>query len=78
MAPTKYDYRKIEEILKDVMDWLGEESFSTLKVTELEQHVRNRQSTVSLPGSGDSLLPGMRVLSVAAKHVIVLIESQQP
>jgi hypothetical protein len=46
MATTKYDYRKIEEILKDVMDWLGKERFSTMKVTELEQHVRNRESTV--------------------------------
>lgn len=46
----KYDYAKINDVLKATLAWLGEGRFSTMRVTELEKVIRDREKTIPLPG----------------------------
>jgi hypothetical protein len=41
----RYDYTKISEILQNTLEWLGEERFSKMRVTELEKVIREREAT---------------------------------
>jgi hypothetical protein len=45
----RYDYSKVTEVLQNTLNWLGEDRFSTMKVTELEKMIRERETTTPLP-----------------------------
>jgi hypothetical protein len=45
----RYDYSKITGVLENTLQWLGEDRFSTLKVTELEKMIRERETATPLP-----------------------------
>jgi hypothetical protein len=45
----RYDYTKISEILQNTLEWLGEERFSKMRVTELEKLIREREAATPLP-----------------------------
>ena len=45
----RYDYSKVTEVLQNTLQWLGEERFSTMRVTELEKMIREREATTPLP-----------------------------
>jgi hypothetical protein len=45
----RYDYNKISEVLQNTLEWLGEERFSKMRVTELEKIIREREGTTQLP-----------------------------
>lgn len=45
----RYDYDKISEVLQKTLEWLGEERFSKVRVTELEKMIRERETAVPLP-----------------------------
>lgn len=45
----RYDYSKVTEILESTLQWLGEESFSKMRVTALEKMIRERETTIPLP-----------------------------
>lgn len=45
----RYDYSKIADVLQSTLQWLGEERFSTMKVTELEKMIRERETSIPLP-----------------------------
>lgn len=46
----RYDQNKITEILTNTLNWLGEERFSKMRVTDLEKLIREREKTAPLPG----------------------------
>lgn len=45
----RYDYSKVSEVLQNTLNWLGEDRFSTMKVTELEKIIRERETSTPLP-----------------------------
>jgi hypothetical protein len=45
----RYDYSKVSEVLENTLQWLGEERFSKMRVTELEKMIRERETTTHLP-----------------------------
>ncbi|KRQ99309.1 hypothetical protein [Bradyrhizobium valentinum] len=45
----RYDYTKISQVLERTLEWLGEERFSKMRVTELEKMIRERETTTPLP-----------------------------
>ena len=45
----RYDYTKISEILQNTLEWLGEERFSKMRITELEKVIREREPATPLP-----------------------------
>jgi hypothetical protein len=45
----RYDYSKVSQVLQNTLDWLGEERFSKMRVTELEKVIRERETTTPLP-----------------------------
>jgi hypothetical protein len=45
----RYDYTKISEILQNALEWLGEERFSKMRVTDLEKTIRERETATPLP-----------------------------
>jgi hypothetical protein len=45
----RYDYSKVTDVLQKTLEWLGEERFSTIKVTELEKMIRERETETPLP-----------------------------
>jgi hypothetical protein len=46
----KYDYTQITNILQRTLEWLGEDRFSQMRVTELEKIIRDRETAIPLPG----------------------------
>lgn len=46
----KYDYEKIKQAIQNAAAWLGDERFSTMRVTELEKIIRDREPETPLPG----------------------------
>lgn len=45
----RYDYSKVIEVLESTRQWLGDEQFSTIRVTELEKMIRERETSTPLP-----------------------------
>ena len=45
----RYDYKKVNEVLANTLNWLGEERFSKMRVTELEKLIREKEKTTPLP-----------------------------
>lgn len=45
----RYDYSKVSQVLQNTLDWLGEERFSKMRVTELEKVIRERETATPLP-----------------------------
>ena len=45
----RYDYTKVSEVLQKTLDWIGEERFSKMRVTELEKVIREREAATPLP-----------------------------
>lgn len=59
----KYDYKKLTQVFQSTLDWLGEERFSTLPVTQLEKMIREREAETPLPSRSQfrAALHGFRV-----------------
>jgi hypothetical protein len=45
----RYDYDRVSEVLENTLQWMGEERFSKMRVTELEKMIRERETTTPLP-----------------------------
>jgi hypothetical protein len=45
----RYDYAKVSQVLQNTLEWLGEERFSKMPVTELEKMIRERETATPLP-----------------------------
>lgn len=45
----RYDYTKVSAVLENTLQWMGEERFSKMRVTELEKAIRERGTTKPLP-----------------------------
>jgi hypothetical protein len=45
----RYDYSKVTGVLENTLQWLGEERFSKMRVTELEKMIRDRETETPLP-----------------------------
>ncbi len=45
----RYDYSKVHEVIANALNWLGEDRFSKMRVTELEHLIREKEKTTPLP-----------------------------
>jgi hypothetical protein len=50
----RYDYSKVSKVLENTLQWLGEERFFKMKVTELEKVLREHEAATPLPSRSQS------------------------